>query len=151
MCVSYLFEAYSRQQAAYYEGNDRTLRTLGSTLNCGLIATSIDCGRATSRKRIRALLALLVAVSHRPVAALENGLGKLPRLAYSTWNFFGTHADEPAVRDTAAALERTGLKALGFDTINIDAGSVDRDPSTGKLVPSWRSAACPSALLVLCQ
>ena len=36
----------------------------------------------------------------------------------------------------AAALERTGLKALGYDTVNIDAGSVDRDRATGKLVAS---------------
>lgn len=30
-------------------------------------------------------------------------------------------------------MEQTGLKALGFDTINIDAGSLDRSPTTGKL------------------
>ena len=59
------------------------------------------------------------------------------RLAFSTWNFFGTSANETHVHDIAAALERTGLKALGFDTVNIDAGSVDRDASTGELVPSY--------------
>ena len=36
---------------------------------------------------------------------LDNGLGLTPRLAYSTWNFFGTSATEADVRDTAAALE----------------------------------------------
>ena len=77
----------------------------------------------------------MLALVHASLA-LDNGLGLTPRLAFSTWNFFGTAANETHVHDMAAALERTGLKALGFDTINIDAGSVDRDPSTGKLVPS---------------
>ena len=73
---------------------------------------------------------------HIAQLTLDNGLGLTPRLAYSTWNFFGTSATEADVRDTAAALEQTGLRALGFDTVNIDAGSVDRDPTTGRLVPS---------------
>ena len=70
------------------------------------------------------------------VVALDNGVGLTPRLAYSTWNFYGRSATEANVRDTADALEHTGLKALGFDTINIDAGSVKCDPATGRLVPS---------------
>ena len=70
--------------------------------------------------------------------ALDNGLGLRPRLAYSTWNFFGTSANETHVKDIALALERTGLKALGFNTVSIDAGSVDRDLATGKLVGSRR-------------
>jgi len=77
---------------------------------------------------------LLVACVH----ALDNGLGLTPRLAYSTWNFFTTHVTEGDVHEIAAVLERTGLKALGFDTINIDAGSLDRDPHTGKLYPNPR-------------
>ena len=77
-------------------------------------------------------LLLLITCVH----ALDNGLGLTPRLAYSTWNFFTTHVTESDVHQIAAVLERTGLKALGFDTINIDAGSLDRDPHTGKLVPN---------------
>mmetsp|Transcript_10621 Transcript_10621/g.34070 ORF Transcript_10621/g.34070 Transcript_10621/m.34070 type:complete len:467 (+) Transcript_10621:3-1403(+) len=79
-------------------------------------------------------LASLLATVH----ALDNGLGLTPRLAFSTWNFFGTGATESEVHDIAASLERTGLKALGFDTINIDAGSLDRDRTTGRLVASSR-------------
>ena len=81
-------------------------------------------------------LKLCVLLACSPSHALDNGLGLTPRLAYSTWNFFGTSATETDVHNTAAALERTGLKALGYDTINIDAGSVDRDPATGKLIGS---------------
>ena len=80
--------------------------------------------------RIRIAL-LAVTAAH----ALDNGLGLVPRLAFSTWNFFGTAANETSVHDIATALERTGLKALGYDTVSIDAGSVDRD-ATGKLVAS---------------
>ena len=70
------------------------------------------------------------------VHGLDNGLGLTPRLAYSTWNFFTIHVNESDVHEIAAVLERTGLKDLGYDTINIDAGSLDRDPHTGKLFPN---------------
>jgi alpha-galactosidase len=91
--------------------------------------------------RITSLCALLAAA-----CALDNGLGLTPRLAFSTWNFFGTSANETHVHEIAAALERTGLKDLGFDTVNIDAGSVDRDQSTGKLVASRRFPSGMKAL-----
>lgn len=95
----------------------------------GLIYSSRDSAALS-------LMHVITLLSVTPTLALDNGLGLTPRLAYSTWNFFGTAANESAVRDTAAALERTGLKALGYDTINIDAGSVDRDVKTQQLVPS---------------
>ena len=50
----------------------------------------------------------------------------------------GTTATETDVHNTANALERSGLKALGFDTISIDAGSLDRDTASGKLIPNPR-------------
>eukprot|EP00316_Scyphosphaera_apsteinii_P008274 CAMPEP_0119341642 /NCGR_PEP_ID=MMETSP1333-20130426/102897_1 /TAXON_ID=418940 /ORGANISM="Scyphosphaera apsteinii, Strain RCC1455" /LENGTH=468 /DNA_ID=CAMNT_0007353669 /DNA_START=59 /DNA_END=1466 /DNA_ORIENTATION=- len=77
------------------------------------------------------LLQLLIAST---AYSLDNGLGLTPRLAYSTWNFYGTSASEADVHAIAASLQRTGLKDLGYTTINIDAGSLNRDPTTGKLV-----------------
>ena len=82
--------------------------------------------------------ALTVLATLDSSLALDNGLGLTPRLAFSTWNFFGPSASEDDVRHVAAALKRTGLFALGFDTINIDAGSLNRDQTTGRLVPSGR-------------
>ena len=33
---------------------------------------------------------------------LDNGLGRLPPLTFSVWNFFGLHANESVVLETAA-------------------------------------------------
>jgi alpha-galactosidase len=68
---------------------------------------------------------------------LDNGLGLTPPLAYSVWNFFAIGANETHMLETARALESTGLKALGYDTIALDAGSIaSRDPVTHSLVAS---------------
>jgi hypothetical protein len=70
-------------------------------------------------------------------SGLDNGLGLLPPLTYSVWNFFAIGANETHVLETANALELTGLKALGYNTIVLDAGSIgSRDPVTGSLVAS---------------
>ena len=67
--------------------------------------------------------------------ALDNGLGRTPPLTFSVWNFFGLHANESVVLETAAALEATGLRKLGYDTVTIDAGSLaGRDPVSSKLL-----------------
>ena len=89
-------------------------------------------------------MSVTLMFSIHDVYALDNGLGLTPRLAYSTWNFFATTANETHVHDIAIALETTGLKALGYDTVNIDAGSLVRDPQTGKL--SGNKARFPHGL-----
>ena len=46
---------------------------------------------------LRSLLGLASVVA---VTTLDNGLGLTPRLAYSTWNYFGTGATETDVHNT---------------------------------------------------
>lgn len=46
---------------------------------------------------LRSLLVLAFVVT---VTSLDNGLGLTPRLAYSTWNYFGTEATETDVHNT---------------------------------------------------
>ena len=71
---------------------------------------------------------------------LDNGLGRLPPLTFSVWNFFGLHANESVVLETAAALESTGLRKLGYDTVTIDAGSLaGRDPG-GPRSKTWSAS-----------
>ena len=71
------------------------------------------------------------------VAALDNGLGRLPPLGWSGFNYFGFALNETIMLDTAAAMVSTGLAKLGFEYVNLDAGWLDsaRDPSTSALVP----------------
>lgn len=83
------------------------------------------------------LLALLLATLPPPSAALENGLGATPPLGWSGFNFFGFSLNETIMLDTADALVSTGLSALGFQYINLDAGwlTSERDPTTKKVIP----------------
>lgn len=88
--------------------------------------------RVIGQPLLRALLLILPSSW-----GLDNGLGLTPPLTYSVWNFFSIGANETHVLETASALESTGLKALGYDTIALDAGSIAfRDPVTDRLVAS---------------
>ena len=74
------------------------------------------------------LLPLLALLPAPPLAvALDNGLGRTPALGWSSWNFYGEAIDEKTVLDTADALISTGLAALGFEYVNIDAGSMQKN------------------------
>eukprot|EP01052_Picozoa_sp_SAG31_P037261 SAG31_NODE_4786_length_2956_cov_5.119006_1_plen_481_part_00 len=67
--------------------------------------------------------------------ALDNGLGRLPPLGWSSWNRWKTSINETVVLDSARALQTTGLLALGFNHVNIDAGYLlhERHPETDRL------------------
>ena len=42
---------------------------------------------------------LLLLAGLAAVSAIDNGLGLTPRLAWSSWNFFGLYAEEVAIRE----------------------------------------------------
>lgn len=70
-----------------------------------------------------------------PIVALDNGLGQVPPLAYSTWNYFNDDVNETLIMQLADGLKRTGLYDLGYATINIDAGYLTHNRDThGNLV-----------------
>ena len=58
-----------------------------------------------------------------PSLALENGVGLLPALAFSTWNRFLYGINESLMFELADAIVATGLRDAGFEYINIDAGA----------------------------
>ena len=68
---------------------------------------------------LRLLLLLLLPSTSR---ALDNGVGLLPPLGWSTWNRFGFAINETLVRDMADALLASGLAAAGYAYVNVDAG-----------------------------
>eukprot|EP00052_Salpingoeca_macrocollata_P011922 m.92005 g.92005 ORF g.92005 m.92005 type:complete len:455 (+) comp18261_c0_seq3:3-1367(+) len=73
------------------------------------------------RKRTMKLVALVFLLA-APSLQLDNGLGLTPPLAWSSWNFFANGVNESVVLETADALISTGLRAVGYEYVNIDAG-----------------------------
>jgi alpha-galactosidase len=98
-----------------------------------------------SRPR-RALAALLLTVAAVPVAlltasappaaALGNGLARTPPMGWNDWNAFGCNVSEALVEQTAQYLVSSGMKAAGYQYVNIDDCwlTSSRDAS-GNLVP----------------
>eukprot|EP00039_Didymoeca_costata_P024125 m.9349 g.9349 ORF g.9349 m.9349 type:complete len:450 (+) comp4053_c0_seq1:62-1411(+) len=69
------------------------------------------------------------------VVGLDNGLGRTPPLAWSSWNFFANGVNESVVLETADALAATGLAKLGYTYLNIDAGYLQHErDAQGNLV-----------------
>ena len=65
-------------------------------------------------------------------------LGQTPAMAWSSWNFFAFGINETIALEIGDALVETGLAKLGYEYVNIDAGSFtgDRDSATGKIIPN---------------
>ena len=64
------------------------------------------------------LLALLSLFSS--TAGLDNGLGKVPPLGWSSWNYFANDINETVIMEMADAMVSTGLAKAGYTYINID-------------------------------
>ena len=75
----------------------------------------------------------LVSGSVQSSRAGNNTLGATPPLGWSTWNYFASEINETVVLEIADAMITTGLKAVGYEYVNIDAGYLlhDRDNTTG--------------------
>jgi alpha-galactosidase len=79
------------------------------------------------------MVPLVLSVSR--CSGLDNGMALTPPLAYSTWNMFNDDTNDTLIRELGDALESTGLAALGYRTLNIDAGYLihERHPVTQRL------------------
>ena len=67
-------------------------------------------------------LCLGLCLAAAPALALDNGAGRTPALAWSTWNVFFNAINESLVMDIAEALVSSGLQQLGWEYVNVDAG-----------------------------
>src|SRR3954468_7230375 len=64
------------------------------------------------------LAALLLAA---PASAQKfDGLAKTPQLGSNSWNKFGCGVSEQMIRETADAMVSSGMKAAGYQYVNID-------------------------------
>lgn len=74
----------------------------------------------------------------RAVSALDNGVGRLPPMGYSTWNDMGCKGlSADAVKSVADTLVDDGFAKLGYRYVNVDDCWADgRDPQSSALRPS---------------
>ena len=82
------------------------------------------------------------------INGLDNGLGLVPPLAWSSWNYFNQAVNESLIREIGDAMVSTGLASIGFRQINIDSGYLDRErDSHGQMVAN--STKFPSGMRAL--
>ncbi|MEU5257834.1 NPCBM/NEW2 domain-containing protein [Amycolatopsis sp. NPDC021455] len=67
-----------------------------------------------------AVAALLPVVSVTPAQALPDGLALTPPMGFNNWNTTGCAVDEQIIRDTADIFVAKGLKAAGYEYVNVD-------------------------------
>ncbi|MEZ0091759.1 NEW3 domain-containing protein [Streptacidiphilus sp. EB129] len=77
-----------------------------------------------------------VPLTATPAAALDNGLALTPPMGWNDWNAFGCNVSEQLVEQTADTIVSSGLKAAGYQYVNIDDCWLthSRD-ANGNLVP----------------
>jgi alpha-galactosidase len=85
------------------------------------------------------ILALAALLACAPAArAVDDGLARTPPMGFNNWNTTGCGGDFDAdlVESTARFLERSGLKAAGYDYVNLDDCWAQGDRDAGdRLVP----------------
>ncbi|GJJ08131.1 Protein argonaute mel1 [Clathrus columnatus] len=75
----------------------------------------------------------LVLLSLIPLSSgAKNGLAITPPMGWNTWNRFGCSVNEDLILDSAQAIVRNGLKALGYEYVIMDDcwHAATRDPET---------------------
>eukprot|EP01050_Picozoa_sp_SAG11_P002722 SAG11_NODE_141_length_14934_cov_4.821503_7_plen_345_part_00 len=78
------------------------------------------------RAETSALIAVFIAFAMSPMcSSLDNGVGLLPTMGWSTWNLFGCFGynwTEVDVRQMADAMVSSGMRDAGYKFINLDGG-----------------------------
>ncbi len=82
---------------------------------------------------MQALTSFLLLLS---VCALDNGVGRVPALGWSSWYAapYGSGVTEAFVKANAKALVSSGLAARGFQFINVDEGWLKERNAAGEIV-----------------
>jgi alpha-galactosidase len=72
-------------------------------------------------KKLIPLLVALVSFAGNPAHAQKfSELAQTPPMGWNSWNKFQWNVDEPIIRAMADAMETNGMKAAGYQYINID-------------------------------
>jgi alpha-galactosidase len=105
---------------------------------CGATATTPGCHQSSPiplrQATFGVILGLLLAwpLSTR---ALTNNLALTPPMGWNSWNHYACNISDPIIRGIANAMATNGMKAAGYQFINIDdCWQVTRD-TNGVIVP----------------
>lgn len=71
-----------------------------------------------------------------PTALPPNGLARTPPMGFSTWNHFAERIDDRTVREIADALVSTGMRDVGYVSVNIDDGWQGTRDANGEIRPN---------------
>jgi alpha-galactosidase len=75
-------------------------------------------------------------VGQAPAAAAANGLALTPPMGFNDWNAFGCNVSEALVKQTADFFVSSGMKAAGYQYVNIDdCWMTHNRDANGSLVP----------------
>jgi len=79
-----------------------------------------------------------IVLTAPPASALANGLALTPPMGFNNWNSTGCRADfnEAMVKGIADIFVSKGLKAAGYQYVNLDDCWAETSRKNGKLVPS---------------
>jgi alpha-galactosidase len=66
------------------------------------------------------LVALACAISQTAQAQKFDALAKTPPMGWNSWNKFACNVSEQLIRETADAMVSTGMKAAGYQFVNVD-------------------------------
>jgi len=66
----------------------------------------------------------------------SNGLAKTPPMGWNSWNKFRTRISDQIVREIADAMVSSGMKAAGYEYINVDDGWQWKRDSEGNILPN---------------
>jgi alpha-galactosidase len=69
---------------------------------------------------VTAAVPLVLATSHTPAQALDNGLARTPQMGWNEWNTFGCNSSDTLIRAVADALVSSGMAAAGYRYVNLD-------------------------------
>lgn len=91
-------------------------------------------------KYVVQLLLLLMYLRVWPLSKAQNGvrprLAKTPPMGWNSWNAFGDKIDDATIRAEADALVSSGMKAAGYEYVNIDEGWEGVRDGAGNLAPN---------------
>lgn len=88
---------------------------------------------------VTASLLTTASTGQLPATHPSSKLAQTPPMGWNSWNKFGCGVSEQLIRETADAMVSTGMKAAGYQYVNIDdCWQISRDPQGNIVVDSTK-------------
>ena len=82
------------------------------------------------------LLSLLALSLALPAAAQRNHLARTPPMGWNSWNHFAHRVNDRVIREAADAMVASGMKAAGYQYVNIDDTWEGQRDAQGNIQPN---------------